>query len=440
MGLTAIVGAGLSGILAAHLSRQQGDEVILIEADDGCGGLLRSINVNDYWFDQGTHFVSETGDDVIDRFLFEDKKVASMVCFNETIAGSYFNGRLSEVSPYLNLTTLQRENCATIAYEMLCRLGKTGSSKPSNAAEYYYQHYGQNFIQKIANPVFEKFYGTTPENLSDKVAQLFDLNRILLFTPESSQALKMQSSINNLIGFHGSTPGVKKYYPKKGGIESWIQELLSSLQRQKVKILTSSRIKSIIEEPRKIRGLILQNDQEIRVDKLVWSSPSPLLANLCNIKLNTPPPQSRHTLLYDMVYDRPLNSGCHYINCHAPELSSGRITLYQNLANGYRSGYGCTVEVLVAPDQTTPTIDNIHNELMLIGLVSEKHKHCYKGIRKLKSGFPILTPSSVSHTQIASEKLIMKYENLALTGRGQNNAFFMNEVLINTKNELSTFR
>ena len=76
---TIVVGGGIVGITAAFFAKKKGYDVILIEASDRLGGLLKSDCSDNGCFDYGTHIASMTGIDELDEFLFSDFSILQIM-------------------------------------------------------------------------------------------------------------------------------------------------------------------------------------------------------------------------------------------------------------------------------------------------------------------------------------------------------------------------
>lgn len=98
-----IVGGGIVGITAAYFAKQKDNNVILVEADNELGGLLKS-NCNKYGcFDYGTHIANKTGVLDLDNFLFSDFNQNNSYQFNTTKSSNFFKDKLSDISPFVKL-------------------------------------------------------------------------------------------------------------------------------------------------------------------------------------------------------------------------------------------------------------------------------------------------------------------------------------------------
>lgn len=59
-----ILGAGISGIGASYALRQKGEDSLILEKNDGIGGLCGSFTINGFWFDRFIHLSFSNIDEV----------------------------------------------------------------------------------------------------------------------------------------------------------------------------------------------------------------------------------------------------------------------------------------------------------------------------------------------------------------------------------------
>ena len=70
-----VVGGGLCGLFSAIILADKFENVYVIESDQSCGGLLKSVTDDaGVVYDQGTHIPNSTMIDEIDDILFGDEE------------------------------------------------------------------------------------------------------------------------------------------------------------------------------------------------------------------------------------------------------------------------------------------------------------------------------------------------------------------------------
>ncbi len=417
-----VVGGGIVGITAAYFSKKNENEVILVESSDSLGGLLKS-DCNEYGcFDYGTHIASKTGVYELDNFLFSDFNEDNSYKFNIGRSGNFYNGKLNDISPYVNTNLLDisiyKKGCA----ELELANNKIGE----NLKETLINRYGNTFYQYIFKNYIYKMLGCDAQILANECLNFFDMSRILAFDKEVSRQKKQNKVLDKKIGFHEPSVGVDKFYPEKGGIGNWIKILESKLVNHNVDIKTESCISQI--EINSAGFLVHINDDVLQVDELVWTLSSGLLNRFIDTGFNGKKLAFRKTAIYDFVLDKPFKTDSYYINVYDNKLLSARITFYQNL-HSTSNFYACSVEVL---NEDGFYFENktkgIEQELIHMGIIEEggcKFSQC----RILKEGFPCITVESASYLKKLNNFYEKNYKNIILLGRSSAKGFFTHELL-----------
>jgi protoporphyrinogen oxidase len=427
-----IVGSGIAGITAAYFEAKKGNVVTLIESDSRAGGLLKSDFTNNCYFDYGTHVLTQTGLPELDVFLFSQLNNDNCVITKKINAGSYFNGKMNHKNCYIDSIAIGVELFNQGCLELLASNNKPNTD---NLEYFLQQKFGYTFYQKIYKPVVEKYIGLDPKELSVQVGGFFDLSRLLAFNDTVTKRLCSLEIYNSRLGHHKREDGVMKYYPRQGGIGKIVELLMEKLQQEKVDIKLLTNIKSINHRNGKVISLITENE-EIKLDKLIWTLPSSYLSYLSKLEQKSQPPKFRNTGLYDFIFKEPLSPKAAFINVHDVDMYSGRITLYQNLAQN--DNYSCTVEVLTDDGVDLNTLINkIHLELVKMGIVDKNNQCTFKQFRPIKNGFPILTTDFVKTQNIVNEYCENYFDNVMFLGRSTGKVFFMNDVLIDTYNKIT---
>jgi protoporphyrinogen oxidase len=422
-----IVGCGITGITAAYFEAKKGNSVTLIDSDNRPGGLLKSDLANDRYFDYGTHIMPETGVKELDDFLFSGLNDSNCIIEKNIYAGSYFNGTMNDKSCYVDTATFEK---AVFNQGCMELLSSDSQPQAKNLQEFLIQKFGKVFYENVYKPIVQKYMGKEPKDLAVKVGEFFDMSRLLAFNHKTTKRLCELDLYNSKLGHHVRVNGVSKYYPKEGGVGSLISLLMDKLSKEKIDIKLSTNIIKINQKNGKVTSLVLENE-EVKVDKLIWTLPSSYLLYLAGIDKRSSPPEFRNTGLYDFTFEKSLNSLSTFINVYDTALYSGRVTLYQNLTKS--NNFSCTVEVLVDDEvDLTSLIESIQRELVEMGIVDKDNKCTFKQYRPIKNGFPILTNKFTNRQDELSEYCQTFFKNILFVGRTTGKVFFMNEVLVDT--------
>ena len=177
-GRLAVIGGGIGGLILADMLsvRDEGGEVVLIEAEQSCGGLLRSLDCGDFGcFDYGTHIMSESGDEELDQYLtslLSDDDQRLFRYARRDLAGLYFNGRLQTHTVFADVTTLEpavREACLG---DFFANIRVEQDASPKSALDYLQGRYGRTLTREVGSKIVEKLVGAEPSLVAPMATRL----------------------------------------------------------------------------------------------------------------------------------------------------------------------------------------------------------------------------------------------------------------------------
>ena len=155
---TLIIGAGPSGIAAAHQLVQAGIAPLIVERGEAAGGLMRSLTLGEFTVDIGRKElytrIPEV-DQLWHRVLGEDyRKYPHRV-------GSLYGGRILEMSDRYRGVRRGLPWSWLIAggLDLLLCWACSGTSRPSNYEDYWHRRAGRRFARLFAQGYWEKFRG-----------------------------------------------------------------------------------------------------------------------------------------------------------------------------------------------------------------------------------------------------------------------------------------
>jgi len=435
-----VIGGGISGILAALLLRQRGEDVCLVERNDSCGGLLRSwTSPAGHAFDYGTHILQETGVAGIDRLLFDQIDEQHWHTLRVLKTGNYYGGKLNEHSPFIDASRLPEAAYHQGLVDLLC--AAPAQIGPTNAQQALAAHFGATYTREILAPVLQKLYGCGLDELHPAAHRLFGLTRLVALNPEVSRELKKLALFDDRLAFHSYREGrspLRHFYPKAGGIGEWIKLLLNKVRAMGVKLLTATQVKQLGVTGDTVRSVLLGDGREISCERLVWTLPAEMFLNLAGTSSGrTESPMIRKTSLFHYVFDTPFLTDLHYFSCFEPGMASFRVTLYPNI--GREDGapiagpFRCTVEVLSAERlDGEAAAAGIPVELARMGVLPAGAKTLFQHSETVAAGFPVMTAQFVERSERTSALAREQFRNVQFLGRAQGGAFFMNDVLRET--------
>ncbi len=438
-----VIGGGISGILAALLLRERGEDVCLVERNDACGGLLRSwTSPAGLSFDYGTHVIQETGVPGIDRLLFDCIDEARWHTLRVLKTGNYYGGKLNEHSPFIDCSRLPEAAYCQGLVELLG--AAPAQTPPANLPAALEAHFGATFTRQILAPVLEKLYGCGLDALHPDAHRLFGLTRLVALTPEVSRELKKIPLLDGKLAFHSYREGrgpLRHFYPRAGGIGEWIKLLLGKLQAAGVQQLTGEQVRQVRGGDQAVRTVTLAGGREIACDRLVWTLPAGMFlaaAGEGGARIATPrPPQLRKTTLFHYVFNTPFLTDLHYFSCFEPGMATFRVTLYPNL--GREDGapmagpYRCTMEVLSGDSvDAAQLLAALPAELARMGVVPAGAQPSFAHSDIVAAGFPVLTTRYAEEAAGTLARARAQFRNVQFLGKGQGGAFFMSDVLRET--------
>lgn len=224
-----IIGAGPTGLSAAyHLEKMGFDDFNIFEAEDTAGGLCRSIIQDGFTFDFTGHLF-HVNDNYVKTFI---DSVIGFENFNNIIRRSYvYSQDIYTKYPYqVNMYGLPLETIAECIEGFIKR--DASEKKCKTFAEWVLQNFGRGFAKHFFYPYQEKIFCYSVNKLSASWTGKF--------VPKVSLKELLKGSltdVNDAIGYNSQF-----YYPKKGGINFWVDKFAKKL---KTEIHTSHKVDHI---------------------------------------------------------------------------------------------------------------------------------------------------------------------------------------------------
>ena len=188
-----VIGGGTAGIISG-LCLIENANVTIIDKSPKPGGLLRSENFNGIDFDYGTHFVMETLDKEIDDLLF-DFIDDNWTRLSYLKAGNYFNGKLNEQSPSMDLRALDESSynkCVSELFE------KEKDIIVSNLEDQLVKSFGKTITEEVYKPILKKYYDTDLNKLSTNSHSLAS-SRVIVLDAEDEPVIVILTSPSAIV-------------------------------------------------------------------------------------------------------------------------------------------------------------------------------------------------------------------------------------------------
>jgi oxygen-dependent protoporphyrinogen oxidase len=162
-----IIGAGISGLVAAHRLKKMGRDILLVESTDRAGGVIQSIDAEGFLIEKGPNSLRGTHEflDLIEELNLTNELVTADP---RAPAYVYADGRLQPVpmSPPALIKTNLISNSAKL--RLLCEpFIKTRSENGEESiASFVRRRLGDEVLERLVAPFLSGVYAGDPEQLS----------------------------------------------------------------------------------------------------------------------------------------------------------------------------------------------------------------------------------------------------------------------------------
>jgi len=434
--LIIVVGGGIAGIVSAILLQKKFGKVCLVEQSEKIGGLYRSkdckLNVT---FDYGSHFLQTSGIPELDKIILEEISSEKWLELGNLKGAGYYKSKFNTQTHFLDSRNLPSHIYEKGIVELL---SITNSNlNPVNLEDQLYSFFGKTFTNEIFRQILsEKYYGCNLDELSPDTHGIVGLNRILGFTSEASREIKLSKLYDQKFGFHSlkdyKSP-YKNYYPKKGGIELWINLLEKKLNSLNIQILTGAKITKIEHDNGTAQSIVFDDGRKLNCTKIIWTvAPSLFLksSNLLNKNELLRPPKQVHNSLHHFAFDKPFLTDVYFVQCHDPNFKTFRVTLYPNIQKNKNNIYHLTAEVIepIASD-LEELKKKVLSELIQIGIVSKESNLLFQNSELLSNGFPLPTIELNNTNKAYLDRAKKMIKNVNFLGRASGGGFTAGPVL-----------
>lgn len=212
----AVLGAGVTGLTAARLLKENGHEVIVYEKNNTPGGLARSRYVDGKLYDpHGGHIFNSKHKKVVDwvfSILPKDKWQ-----FTERNAKIFFNGRYVSYPFELSLCELETNDAVNCVYDFI--MSQQGE-EPDNYRDWLYWNFGKSIADFYMIPYNEKIWAYPLEQMETHWMQ----GKMPLPTKK-----EMIKSMLLKDPKERKMPHSTFYYPVDGGIQAMVNAMSMEL-------------------------------------------------------------------------------------------------------------------------------------------------------------------------------------------------------------------
>jgi len=445
-----VVGGGICGIFSAILLADKFTHVYLIEKDDECGGLLKSVqDANGNIYDQGTHVPNNTFIPEIDEILFGNKSLQDENWSNlgKPRTGNFFCGQWNLIHQMLDVRNLPEHIYQKGIVELL---SITKESKAKDLVTFLIETLGPTFTQEAVAPIAKKLYGKDvdlTQLTKDSSVGYFGLSRVLALVPEVAKKLKELPLFDTKLTYHNEKDFEERiekdgetnsqfqyYYPKNNkGVGFWVEFMISQAKAKGVKFLTGEYVSAINYQDDVIHTIDLgKSGEQLPCDYLWWTAPPILALKAANIKVEPRKVSFRSACIFHFTVDKPLlNNSAYYLWNWDENYKAFRITLYPNMQkNTLTKGYKVTAEVLCSHSETeNVSLSDIFEELKEIEIIAQDAKILGELKQVIHNTFPVTTFEMSEAIEDHYNTLTSAFNNIHLAGRFSGKNWFHHDVL-----------
>jgi len=256
---TAILGGGLSGLTLARLLQEQGEEVVVLEAEPNYGGLCRSKTDQGFTFDTGgSHIIFSRDREVL---AFMRRMIAGNEQRNNRTTKIFYKQQFVKYPFENGLSDLPQEDrffCINEFIKTLIAVEKGEIPAPVNFREWIYYTFGTGIAECYMIPYNEKIW----KYPTDKMSLHWVDGRIP--RPPVEDVIKSAIGIDT----EGYTHQAVFSYPLDGGINALVRAIARPIEPC---IKTGFRVTSITKSDKIWQ--ISNGDERIQADQCICTMP-----------------------------------------------------------------------------------------------------------------------------------------------------------------------
>ena len=410
-GPVVVVGAGVAGLVTAHLLAEAGVQVVVIEKLDQVGGLARSFVYDDqYVFDCGPHRFDTSNPNVkayLDRVLTAGGTMfprKSEVFFK----GAYYDW---PIKPQ-NLLQLPKALAARAFVDLAVNGSRTYGDE--SFEDYILRQYGPTLYQHFFLGYSNKFLGVHPRDTHSDWAKV-GINRAILDDQAQMQNLG-QLLKSTLLQFDKKSQHF--LYPTGGMHEAWTS-VAAQIRRLGGRIHTGTGAR--MEGGNGRVHAVWAGSERFEPSAVVWTAPITLACQ----QLDMPVPRLDYLglLLFNVMVAQDCPRDYQWCYYGAEELLINRVSIPRFFSPATcppgTTGYCCEVSCMEGDERWRSgerLTDWVVDDLVKVGLVSDRRKVLDVRVERLADSYPIYRRDYPGQLDQA-RRALAGFSNLHLAGR-----------------------
>ena len=221
-----ILGGGVAGVNVAKFLDKRND-ITILEADKSPGGLAASYEFDGFYYDVGPHIIFSKNKEVLNYMLSIDKDLIPHQRSNQI----WYKGKFIKY-PFENYLGLldheEKEECLNSFVN-----NPYTKYKPKNMYQFFLNKFGSGITDTYLGPYNEKIWKYNPSFLDLQMVERIPSPPIQDVIDGANSKFK-----------EGYTHQSCFYYPKKGGIQTFFNKMVKSLEKN-CKFLANKKITEI---------------------------------------------------------------------------------------------------------------------------------------------------------------------------------------------------
>jgi len=444
-------------LTALLLKRWTPDEaVVLVEHSPHLGGLLGSFDYGAYGrFDHAVHMYPQTGVEELDRLpldLIPEDEWVFLKGDRRERAGLYHHGRLKTDNPFVDLRDLpDAVQRACLADFMLSLNQNRPFDQPVSAADVTRARFGSVITEEVIAPVMRRVYRRAPEEMHPMALRITPLDRVAFFAQDVVEDVTTSPSLRARIAYTDQrrlplawTSGLGGLYPKKFGMQTFVDAFEARLDALGVRILKNTSVAAIKEARGYIHGVDVKGKEQettLAVDHLYWTAGLfPLMRTLHLEKPQLPTDPPMRTVIVLMLLEKQLDMGdLDYFYAYDDGLHTYRVNNYYSYCPDARrpQGYPFSQELFMEDDEVA-SIDDLaaHGlaELRQMGVLHADNPVTFTHVEIPRVGFPRPTLRNMAFIKALREAVadrgLQNFMNLGVMS--EEGVFYQNAVMART--------